>query len=320
MASRTTVVLGGGWKLGGAFHAGVLLALHDSWDLDVRRVDALIGTSSGAVVSGLVGAGLSPQDLFRRETGQELSDEGRQRLERARSAARRVADDDTDPTTVHRPTHTPEFSTRALLTAMLPRGTQPMSRVEHFFDHLIGPRWPTGIDLQFCAVDRGTGQRVALDRRSGATIGQAVAASCSVPGLSQPVPINDREYIDGAVYSINNADLASTRENTPTDGSDVHTVIVSAPLSINRLQPRIGPMWALRNALHLQTAAEVRRLQRVDRIVVIEPNHDLVTTMGPNLNANGRRAKVADDAYRRASRRLTSLGAPPPDALPLMTR
>jgi NTE family protein len=40
-------------------------------------------------------------------------------------------------------------------------------------------------------------------------VSAAVAASCSLPGLSAPVTINGRRYFDGGFASAANADLAS---------------------------------------------------------------------------------------------------------------
>lgn len=188
-----------------------------------------------------------------------------------------------------------------------------MARLEDYFDCLTGSTWPTAPDLRLCAVDLGTGRRVALDRASGASVGQAIAASCAVPGVSQPVPIRDREYVDGAVYSVNNADLAVTTGESADrlrGRAGHHTVIVSAPLSVNRLRVPLGPGWLFRNAMHLQTAAEVRKLGEVDRLVVIEPTSHDVVAMGPNMNAGHRRARVAKCAFATAFDRLTREGNP----------
>lgn len=309
---RVTIVLGGGWKLGGAFHAGVLLALKERWQLDARQADSVIGTSSGAIIGGLLGAGMSPDDLYRRETTGELSGEGQAILARldCPEAAASVADYEHESGS--RRSRTLGLSPRGVATAMLPRGTQSMARVANYFDMLVGPMWPSHVDLQFCVVELGSGRRVALDRSSGATVGQAIAASCAIPGVSRPVPIRDREYVDGAIYSVNNADLATPcpvvgGSPEAEDAAPFHTVIVSAPLSVNRIHASFGPMWLFRNAMHLQTAAEVRKLGNVDQLVVIEPSSADVAAMGPDMNAGRRRARVAQSAHETASARFAAL-------------
>ena len=64
--------------------------------------------------------------------------------------------------------------------------------------------------LRLVAVDRGSGRRVVFgdDGAPEASVADAVAASCAVPGLFAPVEIGDREYVDGGVWSPTNLDLA----------------------------------------------------------------------------------------------------------------
>ena len=66
--------------------------------------------------------------------------------------------------------------------------------------------WPDR-NLAIVAVDAGSGEAVVFGRDSGATLGQAVAASCSLPGLSPPVDVGGRRYVDGGMRSTSNADL-----------------------------------------------------------------------------------------------------------------
>ena len=47
------LVLGSGGTAGGAFHAGVLKALHDVWNIDPRDAHTIIGTSAGALTGAI---------------------------------------------------------------------------------------------------------------------------------------------------------------------------------------------------------------------------------------------------------------------------
>ncbi|MGB3737516.1 MAG: patatin-like phospholipase family protein [Ilumatobacter sp.] len=260
------LVLGSGWKLGVSFHAGVLLALRDVWGVDARTVDSVTGTSAGAVTAGFVGAGFDPADLFSRETRAEQSDPARDLL--ARVGATRGS------------------TTAAADTAAVPR------RVVSFFDDLTDATWPTGLKLRFCAVDVRNGQMAMLDAYSGATPGEAIAASCSVPGLARPVRIGDRSYVDGAVRSANNADTVAA---TAPD-----VVVVSAPMSSDRpLFPR-GPMTLIRNSVRAQNARECRRLSANCQVISVEPTKSDIAAMGSNLNDGDRREHVARHAYATA--------------------
>lgn len=259
------LVLGGGWKLGTSFHAGVLLALSDIWDVDARSVDSITGTSAGAVTAGFVGAGIDAHDLFRRETGGGQSDSARELMSRIGSPRR--SDDPTDD------------------------ATSPPS-VGRYFDDLTCATWPSRLSLRFCAVDTRNGRIAALDADSGATPGEAIAASCSVPGIARPVRIGDRSYVDGAVRSVNNADTVAT--------SQPDIVIVSAPMSVDRPLYQLGPMAALRNSVRVQNARECKRLAKTCKVVTIEPAKSDIAAMGSNLNAHARREHVARHAYATA--------------------
>jgi NTE family protein len=58
------------------------------------------------------------------------------------------------------------------------------------------------------AVDVADGSLRVLGRDSGGSLAQAVAASCSLPGISPPITIADHRYMDGGFGSVANADLA----------------------------------------------------------------------------------------------------------------
>src|SRR5207302_6983482 len=84
----------------------------------------------------------------------------------------------------------PEAERRASIAARLPSHTWPKPR------------------LLIVAVDTATGEEYIMDRESGVSLVDAVAASCAVPGIWPPVTIAQRRYMDGGVRSATNADLA----------------------------------------------------------------------------------------------------------------
>lgn len=59
------------------------------------------------------------------------------------------------------------------------------------------------------AVDATTGEPVVWDRDSGVPLVSAVAASSAFPGAAPPVAIDGHRYMDGALRSGTNADLAT---------------------------------------------------------------------------------------------------------------
>ena len=80
--------------------------------------------------------------------------------------------------------------------------------------------------------DYRTGKRVPFGRTDSppATVADAVAASCAIPGFYRPVKIGGRRYVDGGVCSASNLDLLAGR------GLDL--VICLNPLSSSRTRAR----------------------------------------------------------------------------------
>ncbi len=303
------LVLGSGGTAGGAFHAGVLKALHDVWNIDPRDAHTIIGTSAGALTGALVAAGMSADDIFRRETGKPLSSEGAELLNMARA---RIGERRTARSSMGVPA-APEILSHVLLrpwgvspatvaAALLPRGTVPTSAVEGLTSGLLDGRWPASPRLRVCAVEMTTGRRVVFDETSQVLPSLAIAASCAVPGVFVPVTIDGREYFDGATHSSDNLDVL--RHEQP------RIVLVSSPMSTDRVANRPGPWSGLRAATRVQTSQERRRLGRNMRVEIIRPSADDLDAMGSNMLDPRRRPAVAMQAYSTASEILRRLDPP----------
>ncbi len=314
---RIALVLGSGGVVGGAYHAGVLKALHDTWGIDPRAVDLIVGTSAGSIAGVLTAAGLHPNDLFRREIGQTLSPAGQAILGRGRAVRGRR------PTTmsavgapaapqallsaITRPT---EVAAGSVAAALLPRGVTSTDHLAGWVDGLLGPEWPTGPRLRIAAVELASARRVLfaspgdeddddLDgraRRVATTPGTAVAASCAVPSVFEPVTVNGRDHIDGGVHSADNLDLVGTT------GYDL--VVVSSPMSAR--QPLSGglSLLAVRHLSRLQTARERRLLGPVGHVEILRPTPADLDAMGSNMLDPRRRPAVAHQAHASACTRL----------------
>ena len=79
------------------------------------------------------------------------------------------------------------------------------------------------------AVHLDVGTRVVFggaDRAAypDATVGQAVQASCAVPGYFAPVVVGGERFVDGGVHSTTNADVAA-----PAADADPPTPLDPAP-------------------------------------------------------------------------------------------
>jgi NTE family protein len=214
------VVLRSGGLLGGAFHAGAVKALLDCRGIDAREVTTIVGTSAGSITGAMLGAGLRPNDVYRRETNQPLSPAGQRLL----GKARRVIGARTEQRSSIGLPAAPHIALQALLSpfraapgsvasGMLPRGQVSTDRISELIDAMIADRpegswaWKDEPYIKVCAVDMSTGRRKLFDGSDGETLGQAVAASCAVPGVFRPVTINEVEYFDGGVHSPDNVDV-----------------------------------------------------------------------------------------------------------------
>ncbi|MCP3856391.1 MAG: hypothetical protein GY724_02530 [Actinomycetia bacterium] len=306
---RVALVLGSGGVLGGAFHAGVVKALLDSRGIDSRHVSTIVGTSAGSLTGALLGAGLHPNDIYRRETGQPLSPAGRRLL----AAARAKLGPSPEQRSAFGFPVAPQMALRAMcepwrlavgsiVAGLMPRGTMSTQRIRLLVDGLVEGRtegawgWSGDPYLKVCAMDLESGRRTVFEGNDGETLGEAVAASCSVPGVYEPVMVNGREYLDGAAHSSDHVDVLR--------GHSFDLVVVSSPMSTERLHDVRSPWHPLRVATRFQTDLESGRLDDVGEVVVIRPTRDDLDAMGSNMLDRNRRAAVALQAYTTAIDRL----------------
>lgn len=316
------LVMGSGGIVGGAFHAGVLKALEDVWGIDARDVDLIVGTSAGSISGALVAAGLSPSDLFRRETRQPLSPDGERLLGAARAQRgpkRQATASFGAPMAPHvwmlAAAMPGRVAPGTALASLLPRGAVPTSHVADMVRGLFDGDWPTGVRLRVPVVDLDAGQRVVFDADGPATPAQAVAASCAVPAVFEPVEIDGVAYIDAGVHSSDNLDVLR--------GESYDLVVVSSPMGIAELPSPFRP-WAMPIAAAMdfgattlgwsalrvasRTATECERLSLTEcgRVEVVMPAAADLDAMGNNLLDPRRRPAVALQAYATASGQFTA--------------
>jgi NTE family protein len=301
------LVLGAGGVVGQAWHAGVLSALADELGWDARQADHVIGTSAGSVAGALLRAGIGPGDLFGRATGEPLSAEAQSRLSAAGMR---------QPPTLPSPTlgrsrmpASPALFARAamtfrpglLLAGALPRGTTDNSVIANGVAALFPDGWPDA-RLEVCAVRLDDGRRTVFGRPGSpsAGVGEAVAASCAIPGYFKTVRIDGVEYVDGGVHSPTNADLAR--------GADL--VLVSSPMSLDSAalrRPATDRVFRMGHRASLER--ELVPLRRSGTpVVTFQPGVEDLAVMGGTAGAmdTGRREVVARQAKATTTRRLRS--------------
>ncbi|MEV7043852.1 patatin-like phospholipase family protein [Amycolatopsis sp. NPDC051061] len=260
------LVLGGGGVAGIAWTTGLLTGLAGHGQ-DLTGADLLVGTSAGAAVAAQVTSGVPLAELFARQ-----ADPARQTPEiPAEIDFEKFAADfggavtgSTSPAEVRRAVGrlalaaetVSEVDRRAVIEARLPVHEWPEQR------------------LLIVAVDAETGEPRRFDRASGASLVDAVAASCAVPGIWPAVTIDGRRYVDGGVRSAENADYAAgcTR------------VTVVSPLGADSPLPMEKPLLTVLEDLRAAGA----------EVALITPDEASLAAIGENPLAPSTRTPAAE--------------------------
>jgi NTE family protein len=204
MTLRRGLVLGGGGVTGIAWETGLLLGLQDL-GVDVTVADAVVGTSAGSVVGAQITTRITLEDLFDHQVstprpaplasispvvlaGFAWS------LLRARGDLEAFG------------RHVGQWSARRAAAGKLP---SVEARFDAIRERLPIQHWADDGRLLVTAVDAETGALRLFDGSDHVSLVEAVTASCAVPGVYPPVPIQGRSYIDGGARSGSNADLVA---------------------------------------------------------------------------------------------------------------
>lgn len=312
---RVALVLGAGGVAGLSFHAGVLVAMSETLGWDPRGVDLIVGTSAGSLTASGLRAGLSAADVYARTCGEQMSAEGAALLARSDAVVGRspigrpvgrLWPVPAAPGVVWAAGRRPgRVRPGALLAGLIPAGRIPTTAIAAGVDAVDGGTWPERATW-VCTVRLHDGALVVFGRAGAppATMGQAVAASCAIPGFFAPVEIGGVRYVDGGAHSTTNLSEVSDL------GFDL--IVVSAPMARAGSRPPLMPPGlpaALgtvgRELNRLQLGIEARRVRaRGTPVVAFSPTPGDRAAMGLNPMDESRRAPVARQARESALRRL----------------
>ncbi len=276
--SNVGLVLGGGGITGASYHFGVLLAIEMATGWNPREADVIVGTSCGAAVAALVRSGeLSIAALVGDAEGpEELTARLRGYLY---------------PAT--RPRGLARWARHGLVPGIrrpglsLLLGSPARYRADGIGDWVASiagddangwPREPTLV----VTYDLAARRRVVFGAEGSpdVAIRTAVAASCAVPMVYEPVRIDGRLYVDGGVASGTSADLLLASPE-PLD-----LVLVVAPMAAEAPRRRAPFYERLLDEAGSQALtdelARIREAWPETEIVVLRPDEGVLRVLRPN--------------------------------------
>ena len=327
---KVGLVLGAGGVLGGAWLVGGLSALARETDWDPESADYIVGTSAGSMIGALVAAGVPPWFMVAHSRGEVFDGltgpDGRPVADADRSAGASFRLHRGLPavgpgslrmafTALSNPLrHTP----LQMVAGWVPSGFVSTDSLKETVTRAVPGDWVEHPNYWAVACDYESGRRTPFGRLGSprAQIGDAVAASCAIPGFYRPVKIGRRRYVDGGVCSVSNMDLVAGR------GLDL--VICLNPLTSSSEGRRTssGITAAATGVVHgaldaipsLTRRASRGRLEREERkvrrfgaeVVIIEPTAEDHAAMGRNWMNSERRQQVIETAEETVARQLAS--------------
>jgi NTE family protein len=312
---RIGLVLGAGGVMGGAWLTGGLEALARETGWDPGSADVIVGTSAGSMMGALVAADIPPWFMVAHSKGEVFDGlagpDGRAAGDADRSAgatfqlARRfprigpgswgmIASGLARPSS---------RTATAVICGLLPEGMIENQPLKDTIRRAVSGVWPDHPGLWVVACDYATGRRVPFGRPDAphAEIGDAVAASCSIPGFYRPVRIAGRRYVDGGVWSTSNLDLLC---DDPPD-----LVICLNPTSSLHPPQAWNPAHQIahvfRRASGRVLGSEAKLLRAAGaEVVLIQPTDEDHAVMGANLMATRNRNEVIAKAIETVGRQL----------------
>jgi NTE family protein len=327
---KVGLVLGAGGVLGGAWLVGGLSALAQETDWDPGSADHIVGTSAGSMIGALVAGGIPPWFMVAHSRGEVfeglVGPDGRPAADADRSAGASFRLHRGLPvigpgslrmafTALSNPLrHTP----LQMVAGWVPSGFVSTDSLKEVVTRAVPGDWVEHPNYWAVACDYESGRRTPFGRLGSprAHIGDAVAASCAIPGFYRPVKIGSRRYVDGGVCSVSNMDLVAGR------GLDL--VICLNPLTSRSEGERSGrgltgaATAAVGGALDfipsLTRRASRGRLEREERkvrrfgaeVIVIEPTAEDHAAMGRNWMSVERRQHVIETAEETVAEQLRS--------------
>jgi NTE family protein len=262
---KRVLVLGGGGVIGVAWESGLVTGLHEA-GYDLSAIDAIVGTSAGAIIGAQLAAGrrsfVTPVERVREDAqalgaaidlSQPEAQQGMAQIFRLWAAM--------PSTTIE------QVAAIGKIARGLHREREE-AWVRYIMRSVNATVWPER-RLLVAAVDTLTGERRIFERNDGVELGRAVASSAAVPGLFPSVELGGNLYMDGQTHSSTNADVVAVFK--PAE------VLIVMPTN-SATSRGIGPH------AERMLATELALLQGLGCAVVTRtPSAEEAVQFGPNL-------------------------------------
>lgn len=293
--TRRALVIGCGGTIGGAWIIAALSALCEQIDAAPMDFDILQGTSAGAELITMLGAGVGVDDLVAMQRGRA----GDPRL-RAHLAATPPG---LPPIPVPRLLNPRLLASQrglAALSGIAPTGRGDAGWLQRLAEAFAPDGRLAHPAARMVAFDIDRAERVAFGAPGapGATVGQALRASWAIPGWLPPVQIAGRRYVDGGARSTASVDLIGP------DEADVVYVIAPMASEPGVRAPGIGGRLenlGLRRPMSATLTDEVAQVRRRGTTVVtITPDRTDLAGLGANFMNRRRRPAAFESAMRTA--------------------
>jgi NTE family protein len=276
------LVLGGGGPVGEAWESGIIAGLKDR-GIDLADADLIVGTSAGAIVGARLAGRMASAEFI---DGALAPSDGPP----ASGQVTDKAPSGPPPDLSFLARKLEEMSAAGASLQLLRREigewalkVHPVMSEAQFIAsyrrRFPKDQWP-GRNYECVTIDAGDGSLRVWNEASGVPLAIAVASSCALPGVFEPVTIEGHHYMDGGVRSVTNADLARGCRKAlvlaPTMG-------VNDPLAKSFTHPLSGELQTL--------AADGCKVE------LIAPDARSLEAFGPSVGDENRR-KPAFDAGR----------------------
>ncbi len=288
---RIGLVLSGGGARGLA-HVGVLKVLEEHR----VPVDAIAGTSMGAVIGGLYASGMTAAEIEALVSTLDWNEAFRDRSPRRDMNFRRKQDDREFLVRFPLGVKSGDFRVpRGLiqgqkLTQVLRRETNRVAGIDDF-DRLPVP-------FRAVATDLETGERVVL---AAGDLTEALRASMSAPGVFAPVELDGRLLVDGGLVENLPVDIAKEMEVDLVIAVDVGF----QPVGRKELNSALAVSNQMLTIM-MQRETERQRALLAGDDLLIEPALGVLQSI--DFTAAARTIGIGTDAARAQAERLAALG------------